>query len=232
MVTGTATSALTARSRRGRGARRRCRRRRRRPTRRTRRMVPARSCSARAAPGAISSSRMRQGAALRTDLEQRAAEAHARAGPRRHRPVAERDVAAGALGRHRCTQPLGGLGELVERLHAHVAVPGAVVAVADQARSRLGVHPLDGAHRQPPPLGDVDRGDDRRPLRGGGLRASSVTRTSSPGSVAERSPRRSPGRSPRRSPSGRRRPGSHRDRATGGVAPDGSRNLVTCCGPP
>ena len=72
------------------------------------------------------------------------------------------DVAAGPLERHRRPQPLAGRRQLVGGLHRDVAVPAAVVAVADQPGARLGRHGGHRAHLQAPSPGDVEGDDPRR----------------------------------------------------------------------
>ena len=131
------------------------------PDTRTRRMVPARSCRARAAPGRS----RRRGCGTAPPC------GRPRAGPRRPRTrvpgrvgtppwlrVTLRRVPSGGTG---APEALGGLGELGGRLHADVPVPGAVVSVADEAGARLGVHPIGG--RASAADGPWPRGSPPRP---------------------------------------------------------------------
>ena len=104
-------------------------------------------------------------------LELDAADAHPLAGPRRDRSVVEREVAPGQPGIDRPTEHLLGDGEVVERLHGHVPVLRAVVAVADQADARLGLDGVDRLRRQPAARREVDGGD-------AGVHAATVLRPS------------------------------------------------------
>ena len=95
------------------------------------------------------------------DLQLDVADAQPRPRGRGHLVAGDRDVPARAGGGDRGAQVGGGRVERGLRLDRHVPVPGAVVAVADQALAGLGFHRRHGPHRQPGGGGDVDGGDRR-----------------------------------------------------------------------
>ena len=95
------------------------------------------------------------------DLQLDIADHDAAAGGGRHIAARDRHVAPRAFGKHRGAQLGCRLGEPLVRLHAHVPVPRAVVAVADDPATGLDDHLVDLLHGQSPTRRATQRDDDR-----------------------------------------------------------------------